>query len=98
MTYPHFLEICALQLKNKDASAGPGDEEVQEAFKLFLQGREDGIITVNDLRAVAKVLKEEVGEEVLKAMVLEANGGQGVGKGVRVEDFKQVMTRAGVFK
>ena len=96
MTYPHFLELCALQLKNK--STETQDEEVEEAFKLFTQGTANRPITLTDLRSVAKVLKENVGDDVLKAMVLEANGGQGLGRGVDMERFKEVMVRAGVFQ
>ena len=43
-------------------------------------------------------MKEEVGDELLRHMILEANGGTGVNKGVGVEDFKGVMMRAGVFQ
>jgi hypothetical protein len=56
------------------------------------------VINLNDLRAVARTLKEDVGDDVLKAMILEANGGRGVGRGVNVEDFRGVLTRAGVFQ
>ncbi|KAK4103913.1 hypothetical protein N658DRAFT_465635 [Parathielavia hyrcaniae] len=39
-----------------------------------------------------------VTEEVLRDMILEANGGAGVGKGVRKEEFDGVMRRAGVWR
>ncbi|RMZ84754.1 hypothetical protein DV737_g1010, partial [Chaetothyriales sp. CBS 132003] len=97
VTYAHFVELCALQLKNK--SAETRDEEVEEAFALFMQGgSSDGTITLQHLRNVARVLKEEVGDDVLKAMILEANGGQGVARGVDVQHFREVMVRAGVFQ
>ena len=96
VTYPHFLELCALQVKNR--SSETQDEEVEEAFKLFTQGTARRPITLTDLRSVAKLLKEDVGDDVLKAMILEANGGQGVGTGVNTERFKEVMVRAGVFQ
>ncbi|RMZ90354.1 hypothetical protein DV736_g2405, partial [Chaetothyriales sp. CBS 134916] len=64
VTYAHFVELCALQLKNKS-------DETRD---------------------------EEVGDDVLKAMILEANGGQGVARGVDVQHFREVMMRAGVFE
>lgn len=39
----------------------------------------------------------KVDDEMLRRMVLEANGNAGVARGVRFEDFKVVMQRAGVF-
>lgn len=71
-------------------------EEVEKAFKLFTKGS-DRPITIYDLRQTASVLKEDIGDDVLKAMVLEANGGAGIGQGINVEQFREVMTRAGVF-
>jgi hypothetical protein len=49
------------------------------------------------LRRVARELKEEVSDDVLRSMIIEANGNEGVGKGVGIEDFENVMKRAGVF-
>ncbi|KAJ9634477.1 hypothetical protein H2204_006302 [Knufia peltigerae] len=99
VTYPHFLALCALQLKSKTDEAK--DEEVQTAFDLFHPGQapanHEQVIRLQDLRIVAKTLKEDVSDDVLKAMILEANGGQGIGRGVNVEDFRAVMNRAGVF-
>ncbi|KAL6248587.1 hypothetical protein RBB50_004842 [Rhinocladiella similis] len=99
VTYPHFLALCALQLKSKTDEAK--DEEVQTAFDLFHPGQnpanQEQVIRLQDLRLVAKTLKEDVSDDILKAMILEANGGQGIGRGVNVEDFRAVMTRAGVF-
>ena len=95
MAYPHFLEICALELANK--SVETEEEEVDAAMRLFTKGM-DRPITLQDLRGVARTLKEDVGEDVLRAMVLEANGGTGVGRGVDREGFREVMVRAGVFR
>ena len=55
---------------------------------------------MNTLRRVARELKMdgEVGEAVLRDMILEANGGSGVGAGVGRDQFEGVMRRAGVFK
>lgn len=74
---------------------------MEAAFRLFVAG--DGgeeKITVATLRRVARELKMEgeVGEGVLRDMILEANGGAGVGAGVGRGDFEGVMRRAGVFR
>ncbi|MCJ1381236.1 hypothetical protein MMC17_004345 [Xylographa soralifera] len=58
---------------------------------------EERRITIADLRRVARELKEEVSEQVLADMILEANGGRGVKRGVGVREFEGVMRRAGVF-
>lgn len=94
VTYSHFLELAAIQINSKSDEAK--DEEVEKAFKLFTKGK-DNPIRLSDLRQVASTLKEDVSDDVLKAMILEANGGAGIGQGVNMEHFKEVMTRAGVF-
>jgi Ca2+-binding EF-hand superfamily protein len=95
VTYPHFVEICAIQLNSKDNATT--DEDVETTMKLFTKGAERPI-TIYDLRNVAKTLKEDVGDDVLRAMISEANGGTGVGRGVDKEGFREVMTRAGIFQ
>lgn len=94
VTYPHFVELCAIQLNNRTAETK--DEEVEKAFKLFTKGV-DRSITLYDLRQTASILKEDISDDVLKAMILEANNGSGVGQGIDVEQFREIMTRAGVF-
>ncbi|KAI9837253.1 MAG: hypothetical protein M1819_000327 [Sarea resinae] len=54
-------------------------------------------ITLGTLKRVARELREEVDEAVLRDMILEANGGEGVGRGVGRDEFEGVMRRAGVF-
>lgn len=81
----------------KKDDSGARDEEVEAAFNLFTNGTE-GPIMMSHLKRVAAALKEDVSDEVLKDMILEANGGSGVGKGVRREDFEGVMRRAGVWR
>lgn len=79
--------------------AGRGNREVNEAFRLFLGGNDrEEVITLGMLKRVARDLKEEVSDGVLRDMILEANGGAGVGKGVRRGEFEGVMRRAGVFR
>jgi hypothetical protein len=50
------------------------------------------------LKRVARALKEDVDEEVLRDMILEANGGAGVGRGVERNEFEAVLRRAGVWR
>ncbi|KAH9838134.1 linoleate diol synthase [Teratosphaeria destructans] len=94
--YEHFFPVAALQLSKR---VRDGDEEarmreVAKAYRLFTRG-EEREITVQDLRRVARDLREEVPEGVLRDMVREAKGG-GLG-GVGFEEFEGVMRRAGVF-
>lgn len=94
VTYAHFVELAAIQINNK--SDETKDEEVEAAFKLFTSGTERPI-TFSDLRRVAGLLNQEVSDDVLRAMILEANGGNGIGRGVDMDQFREVMGRAGVF-
>lgn len=100
VNYPHLLALCAIQLKSKTDETKA--EEIEAAFNLFHHGRgaggQDEVIRLQDLRAVAKTLKEDISDDVLKAMILEANGGRGIGSGVSIEDFQAIMTRAGIFQ
>ncbi|PKY00081.1 hypothetical protein P168DRAFT_300230 [Aspergillus campestris IBT 28561] len=45
----------------------------------------------------ANAAEDQLGEDLLRDMILEANGGEGVQAGVTLEEFRDVMTRAGVF-
>jgi len=82
------------------------NDEVTQAFELFTQFQpkyntlnpRERRITIQDLRRVARELKEEVDEKVLRLMVEEANGEVGDGsvkRGVGVREFEDVMRRAG---
>lgn len=62
------------------------------------EGEGEEKITIETLRRVAKVLKEDVDEGVLRDMILEANGGAGVRKGVGRGEFEGVMRRCGMLK
>ena len=97
--YPAFLELCALRLHDSASAQSPDSKnaEVEAAFGLFTKGG-SGPINIHHLRRVARELKEDVGDDVLRAMILEANGGSGVSKGVGVGDFRGVMIRAGVLQ
>jgi len=84
-------------LQNKERNSEASKKEVEDAFKLFASGGEDRI-TLGMLKRVAKLLKEDVNEEVLQDMILEANGGAGVGRGVGKEEFQSVLRRAGIWR
>ncbi|KAF9891802.1 centrin, EF-hand protein [Aspergillus nanangensis] len=93
--YEPFLSVAAAKLRSRgdDAMAA----EVDAAFQLFTRGS-DRAITLHDLRRIARELKEDgLGDELLKDMIQEANGGAGVNSGVTLEQFHDVMARAGVF-
>ncbi|KAH6611089.1 hydroxyacylglutathione hydrolase [Trichoderma cornu-damae] len=96
-TYEPFFAICALKFHARENDADAHREELAEAFQLFTNGRE-GPITLAHLRRVAAVLKEDVDEELLKDMILEANGGVGVARGVEMDEFDSVMRSAGVWR
>ncbi|ROW06191.1 hypothetical protein VMCG_04519 [Cytospora schulzeri] len=113
-TYPSFVAICALKLHARDQTSETHVSEVDEAFSLFTgtgttgggggggasqqQQQQSSVITMAHLRRVAAVLKEEVDDDLLRDMILEANGGAGVGRGVKKGDFENVMRRAGVWR
>jgi Ca2+-binding EF-hand superfamily protein len=106
-----FLSYAAIAIHSKEQGSDEDDdddddfqgesnaEEVSAAYKLFTHGAA-GPITLGHLRRVAKELREDVPDDVLKDMILEANGGvkkegRDVG-GVSLEDFESVMKRAGL--
>lgn len=92
--YEHFVAIAALKLNTRHEDPEAQSEEVAKAYRLFTKGVERDI-NINDLRRVAREMKEDVPDDVLKDMIREATGGAlgGVGK----DDFEGVMRRAGVF-
>ncbi|KAF1828873.1 EF-hand [Decorospora gaudefroyi] len=105
-----FLSYAAIAMHSKEQGSDEDDEdeeyqtesnpeEVSAAYQLFTHGAA-GPITLAHLRRVAKELREEVPDDVLKDMILEANGGvHGKGKdvgGVSLEEFESVMKRAGL--
>ncbi|KAL1895225.1 hypothetical protein Sste5346_005370 [Sporothrix stenoceras] len=107
--YSSFVAICALQMRTRAdrTSTAEQAQEVDEAFKLFVghgqssstsQNAQGSIITVAHLRRIAATLKEDVADDVLRDMVLEANGGAGVAQGVDRDAFENVMRRAGVWR
>ncbi|KAJ4290411.1 hypothetical protein N0V90_010627 [Kalmusia sp. IMI 367209] len=86
-----FFSYAAIAIHSKDDSDGEEDEdeddgedeafhhgnneeEVRAAYRLFTHGG-PGPITLAHLRRVARELKEDVPDDVLKDMIREANGG-----------------------
>lgn len=106
ISYEDFVAVAALQLlaRNDDDL----EKEVETAFRLFIEagdekGKEDKRrerITVNGLRRVAKALGENIKEDVMRDMVMEANGmgPEGIGKGVGRGDFEGIMRRIGMLR
>lgn len=94
MPFVRFVSIAALQMNNQDEDPEARNEEVEKAYRLFTKG-EERRITLGDLKRIAKELREDVPEGVMKDMLREATGG-GLG-GVSLEEFEGVMRRAGVF-
>ncbi|KAK2748110.1 hypothetical protein FQN57_001233 [Myotisia sp. PD_48] len=94
VVYDSFVSVAALKLHSRTEDSISA--EVEHAYDLFTRGTE-GPILVSHLRKVARDLKEDVSEDLLRDMVREANGGEGLHAGVNVEQFRDVMRRAGVF-
>lgn len=93
--YRPFVSVAAAKLRSRDDDAMVA--EVDDAYQLFTRGS-NGPISLSHLRRIARELKEDsVDDELLKDMILEANGGAGLSSGVTLEQFHDVMTRAGVF-
>lgn len=110
-TYEPFLAICALKLHARDDDddgGGPDAAEVDEAFRLFAGAGGTGgggagdadtpTLTLAHLKRIAMTLKQDVDEALMRDMILEANGGAGVGRGVSRAEFEEVMRRAGVWR
>jgi Ca2+-binding EF-hand superfamily protein len=105
-----FLSYAAIALHSKEDDESGDDEdeeayqeesnveEVRAAYKLFTHGG-PGPITLAHLRRVAKELREDVPDDLLKDMIREANGsakGKANVGGVGLEEFASVMKRAGM--
>lgn len=96
--FSSFLAICALKLHAQTRTSESHIKEVDEAFRLFTSGGGENKITLATLKRVARSLKEDVDEDLLRDMILEANGGAGVGRGVEKDEFENVLRRAGIWK
>jgi Ca2+-binding EF-hand superfamily protein len=96
--FSSFVAICALKFHNRSRTSDSHNQEVDEAFRLFISGGGEDKITLATLKRVARSLKEDVNEDLLRDMILEANGGAGVGKGVEKDEFENVLRRAGVWR
>ncbi|TID18861.1 gb [Venturia nashicola] len=98
--YGPFLSLAAIHLHHNDDDDDDEDQskEVQEAYHLFTDNRE-GPITLAHLRRIARLLKEDISDDTLRDMLVEANGEgkEGWKRGVDIDAFESVMKRAGVF-
>jgi Ca2+-binding EF-hand superfamily protein len=105
-----FFSYAAIAIHTKEDESGEdnedggeyhqtgNEEELRAAYRLFTHGT-PGPITLAHLRRVAKELREEVPDDLLKDMIREANGSIGSKAnpgGVSLEDFEGVMRRAGM--
>lgn len=97
ITFAHFFAYAALRLLQASSAPDHQAAEIDAAFALFTEGSKGKKIKMSQLRRIANQIKEEVGDDVLRDMILEANGGAGVEAGVGREEFEGVMRRAGVF-
>lgn len=96
--YSSFVAICALKFHTRTRTSDSHAKEVDEAFALFTSSSGEGRITLATLKRVARTLKEDVDEELMRRMISEANGGAGVTKGVEKDEFEAIMRRAGVWR
>ncbi|KAJ5893668.1 hypothetical protein N7495_005359 [Penicillium taxi] len=94
VAYGPFLSVVAAKLRSRSDHAI--EREVIDAYKLFTRGL-DGPIKMGHLRNHARKLNMEEDDDLLKSMILVANGGAGVNEGVTLEQFHDVMQRAGLF-
>jgi len=84
-----FIRLCALKMKCTNFSnlsrttliSGPVDRdeqaELESAYRLFTNNTA-GPITIFDLKRIARELKENVTDEQLTDMLMEASGGMTV--------------------
>jgi Ca2+-binding EF-hand superfamily protein len=95
----HTKEDGSEEDEDEEFHVESNTEEVSAAYRLFTHGG-SGPITMAHLKRVAKELREDVPDDVLKDMILEANGGVkgkgGHAGGVSLEEFEEVMKRAGL--
>lgn len=96
--YSSFVAICALKFHSRSRTSDTHSKEVDEAFSLFNSGEQQGKITLATLKRVARILKEDVDEDLMRRMILEANGGAGVERGVVRDEFEEIMRRAGMWR
>ncbi|XP_065064908.1 neo-calmodulin-like isoform X2 [Rhopilema esculentum] len=82
--FSEFVQMMKTQMKNRDAN-----RELMEAFQVFDCNR-NGRISPTELKDTMKNLGQELTEEQLKLMILEADyNGDGV---IDFEEFKKLVT------
>ena len=88
--FSQFLEIMIKKMSEKDSN-----EDIQAGFKLF-DLNEDGYITFDDLKAVAKELKEPMTDEEIEEMLRSASKNQdsnGEYKVAQIDFFNILQTQ-----
>eukprot|EP00997_Jenningsia_sp_PLL12_P009184 NODE_6098_length_531_cov_66.026971_g5341_i0.p1 GENE.NODE_6098_length_531_cov_66.026971_g5341_i0~~NODE_6098_length_531_cov_66.026971_g5341_i0.p1 ORF type:complete len:112 (+),score=47.07 NODE_6098_length_531_cov_66.026971_g5341_i0:33-338(+) len=81
--YPEFEKMMKAKMSTKDSP-----EEIMKAFSLFDQDK-TGKISFANLKAVAKMLGENPGDDVLQEMIAEADEDRD-GE-ISFQEFKNVM-------
>ncbi|RKF79202.1 putative ef-hand superfamily ca2+-modulated protein [Golovinomyces cichoracearum] len=98
LTYESFVDVCAQKLRSRSLNDEDHQREVDEAWALFVREGEKKITTAS-LREVANAAKvNNVSDDLLDDMILEANGGAGIERGVDKAEFESVMRKAGVWR
>ncbi|TQS36619.1 hypothetical protein Golomagni_02925 [Golovinomyces magnicellulatus] len=96
LTYESFVDVCAQKLRSRALNDVDHQREVDEAWSLFVRDGEKKITTAG-LREVVNATKvNDVSDDLLDDMILEANGGAGIERGVDKAEFESVMRKAGV--
>ena len=65
LSFPDFQEFLGMKMKTRNQN-----EEIRKAFKLFKDG-EEGNITIDDIRKIAKEMNNGLTEEDLEIMIRE---------------------------
>ncbi|AEO56208.1 hypothetical protein MYCTH_2300863 [Thermothelomyces thermophilus ATCC 42464] len=98
---PDAPAITLADLKRVAALLQLDEESQQKQQQQQVGGRGDsigGLLTGSKGKAGKGDVPTVVTEELLRDMILEANDGAGVGKGVSKDQFDRVMRRAGVWR
>lgn len=87
--FEEFLQMMTAKMGERDSR-----EEIMKAFKLF-DDDNTGVITLKNLKRVAKELGENLTDEELQEMIDEADrNGDGV---IDEEEFHRIMKKTSLF-